>query len=196
MNSSPWYVLHVLSNCEKKVAKSLTVRSVEHFLPLYSERVKWTDRTVIAERPLFPGYVFARFPCQTRSCVICTPGVFRILGDDIGDMVSCEELDKIRNGLASGLLLRPHPCVCVGTRVRVRDGIFAGAEGIVAELRHKCKVIIALGAVRQCFSLEISIGDVEVLHETAAKPPMKQIPAYAYAVDSLRTWRGYGEATA
>jgi hypothetical protein len=25
---------------------------------------------------------------------------------------------------------------------------------------------------------------------------MKQIPAYAYAVDSLRTWRGYGEATA
>jgi transcription antitermination factor NusG len=194
MNSSPWHVLHVHSNYEKRVAQSLAVRSVEHFLPLYSERVRWTDRTVVTERPLFPGYVFARISFQTRSCVISTPGVFRVLGDDKRDMVSCEELDKIRGGLASGLLLRPHPCVSVGTRVRVRDGIFAGAEGIVQEFRHQCKVIIALGAVRQCFSLEVAIGDLVTVNEPVAKPPRKQIPAYG--VDSYRTGRGYGELTA
>jgi hypothetical protein len=31
-------------------------------------------------------------------------------------MVSDEELAKIRDGLASGLLLRPHPSLYVGTR--------------------------------------------------------------------------------
>lgn len=48
----PWHVLHVRSNYEKRVAQHLVVRAVEHYLPLYRERVKWTDRTVIAERPL------------------------------------------------------------------------------------------------------------------------------------------------
>jgi transcription antitermination factor NusG len=152
----------VISNHEKRVAQHLVVRSVEHYLPLYTERVKWTDRTVVAERPLFSGYVFARFSPQSRITVISTPGVLRLLGEDEGDMVSSEELDKIRDGLASGLLLRPHPCVSLGTRVRVRDGVFAGVEGIVTELRHQCKVIITLAAVRQCFSLEVGIDDIQV----------------------------------
>jgi len=99
MNSSPWHVLYVHSNYEKRVAQSLAVRSVENFLPLYSERVKWTDRTVVAERPLFPGYVFVRLSAQTRSSVIFTPGVCRVLGDEERDMVSCEELDKIRKAI-------------------------------------------------------------------------------------------------
>ncbi len=178
MNSSPWHVLHVNSNYEKRVARSLAVRSVECFLPLYSERVKWTDRTVSTERPLFPGYVFARLSAQVRSIVITVPGVCRLLGDDETAMVSCEELDKIRTGLASGLLLRPHPLVSVGTRVRVRDGVFEGIEGLVTEFRHQCKVIIGLEAVRQCFSLEVEVDDLEVLDKRLVSPPIKQIPAY------------------
>ena len=108
MRSSSWHVLHVLSNHEKRVAQHLTVRSVEHYLPLYTERVKWTDRTVLAERPLFSGYVFARFAPPVRISVISTPGVLHLLGDQEADMVSDEELAKIRSGLANGLALRPH----------------------------------------------------------------------------------------
>jgi transcription antitermination factor NusG len=180
MQSSPWHVLHVLSNHEKKVAQHLVVRSIEHYLPLYSERVKWTDRTVVAERPLFSGYVFARFSCQTRVSVISTPGVLRLLGDDERDMVSGEELENIRSGLASGLLLRPHGSVSVGTRVRVRGGVFAGTEGVVTEFRHQCRVIISLAAVRQCFSLEVELSDLEVLTKPVVKPGLRPIPAFSY----------------
>ena len=180
MYSSPWHVLHVISNHEKRVAQHLVVRSVEHFLPLYTERVKWTDRTVVAERPLFSGYVFARFSPQSRISVISTPGVLRLLGDEERDMVSGEELAKIRDGLASGLLLRPHACLSVGTRVRVRDGVFAGVEGVVTELRKQCKVIITLAAIRQGFSLEVGIDDLEVLNKPVAKAGLKPIPAYSY----------------
>ena len=117
----------MISNHEKRVTQHLVVRSVEHYLPLFTERVKWTDRTVVTERPLFSGYVFARFSPQSRISVISTPGVLRLLGDGERDMVRDEELTEIRDGLASGLLLRPHPSVSVGTRLRVRDGVFAGA---------------------------------------------------------------------
>jgi len=180
VNSNPWHVLHVISNHEKRVAQHLVVRSVEHYLPLYTERVKWTDRTVVAERPLFSGYVFARFSLQTRISVISIPGVLRLLGNEERDMVSCEELDKIRDGLANGLLLRPHPYVTVGTRVRVRDGVFTGVEGVVSEFRHQCRVIIALAAVHQCFSLEVEVDDLEVLNKPVPQPELKSIPAYGY----------------
>jgi transcription antitermination factor NusG len=179
-HSSSWHVLHVLSNHEKRVAQHLVVRSIEHYLPLYSERVKWTDRTVVAERPLFSGYVFARFPSQNRVSVISTPGVLHLLGDDERNMVQDEELAKIRNGLASGMQLRPHTGITVGTKVQVRKGVFAGVEGVVTELRRQCRVIITLSAVRQCFSLEMEADDLLVLSKPEGKPNLNVVPAYGF----------------
>jgi transcription antitermination factor NusG len=156
------------------------VRSIEHYLPLYTERVKWTDRTVVAERPLFSGYVFVRSFAESRISIISTPGVLRLLGDEERDLVSCAELDKIREGLSTGLLLRPHPSVSVGTKVRVRDGVFVGALGMVTEFRRQCKVIISLSAVRQCFSLEVELDDLEVLSKPAFNTAAKPEPAYGF----------------
>jgi transcription antitermination factor NusG len=179
----PWQVLHVRSNFEKRVADHLAARSVEHYLPLYRERVRWSDRTVIAERPLFSGYVFARFLPDARIQVISTPGIVRLLGDDEGSLVSSAQLDKIRLGLASGLLLRPHPDVAVGTKVRILRGIFEGVEGVVTDLRQRCKVVIALAALRPCFSLEVEIGNIAVV-----KPPIPEKPL----VEVGRGWEVLG----
>jgi transcription antitermination factor NusG len=177
MHSGSWHVLHVLSNHEKRVAQHLEVRSLEHYLPLYSQRVKWTDRTVVAERPLFSGYVFVRFAPQSRIAVISTPGVLRLLGDHDSDMVRDEDLAKIRSGLAIGMPLRPHPGITVGTRVRVCAGVFAGVEGNVTELRKQCRVVITLAAVEQCFSLEVGIEDLVVLKAPIAIPRLSAVPA-------------------
>jgi len=76
MLTSPWHVLHVISNHEKLVAQHLAVRFVEHYLPVYTERVKWTDRTVVAERPLFTGYVFVRFQPEAESPSSPLPACF------------------------------------------------------------------------------------------------------------------------
>jgi transcription antitermination factor NusG len=181
MESRPWHVLHVISNHERRVAQHLVVREVEHYLPLYTEPAKWTDRDVVAERPLFSGYVFARFDPQCRISVISTPGVLRLLSSETRDMVTDDELAMIRDGLASGLLLRPHQSVTVGTKVKVRDGIFAGAEGIVMELRHQCRVILTLTATHQCFSVEVALRDLEVLKKPVARPGLKNVPAFGYS---------------
>jgi transcription antitermination factor NusG len=180
MHSSSWQVLHVLSNHEKRVAQHLEVRSLEHYLPLYKQRVKWTDRTVVAARPLFTGYVFVRFAPQNRIAVISTPGVLRLLGDQESDMVRDEDLAKIRSGLEGGMPLRPHPSINVGTRVRVCSGVFEGVEGHVTELRKQCKVIVTLAAVRQCFSLEIGIDDLYVLKTPIAEARLNTAHAYGY----------------
>jgi transcription antitermination factor NusG len=135
----------------------------------------------VVERPLFSGYVFARFPTQFRRSVISVPGVLRLLGQEERDMVSCADLDRIRIGLASGLLMRPHGLVAVGTRVRVRDGVFAGAEGVVREMRRQCRVIISLAAVHLSFSLEVEVSNLEVLKIPLAKAGLKPVSEYGHA---------------
>ena len=121
------------------------------------------------ERPLFAGYIFVRFGAGARISVISTPGVLRLLGDTERDMVSAVEIERIRAGLADGCLLRPHPGLEVGSPVRVLRGVFAGAEGLVTEFRGQCKVVMSLAAIRQCFSLELDVADVEVLPKPAAR---------------------------
>lgn len=163
MDERPWFVLQVLTNQEKRVAKNLALRSLEHYLPLYSERSRWSDRIVNLERPLFGGYVFTRFAPQSRLAVISTPGVLRLLGDAERDTVPAREIERIREGLACGDLLRPHGGAPVGSRVRVIRGPFQGVEGIVTDLRKTCKVVLSLSATRQCFSLEVDLTDIDVL---------------------------------
>ena len=113
MPDEPWGVLQVVANHEKKVARQLAVRSLEHYLPLYTERSRWTDRTVVLERPLFPGYVFVRYSPSARISVLSAPGVLKLLGDSKTGMVNCAEIDRIREALASGYVLKPHPGVSV-----------------------------------------------------------------------------------
>jgi len=168
MQQGPWHVLHVVANHEKQVARHLSIRSVEHYLPLYTERSRWSDRTVTLERPLFLGYIFVGLTPENRLPLISTPGVIRLLGNVENGTVTSEEISRIRQGLESGCILRPHPNVHVGTPVRVREGVFAGVRGVVTELRQRCKVILSLSAVRQSFSLEADLTEIEVLGSTAA----------------------------
>lgn len=163
MQEAPWHVLQVVANHEKRVVQHLNARSVEHYLPVYTERSRWTDRTVALERPLFAGYVFIRFDPQQRLSVVSVPGVLHLLGGTADHTVSCEEMERIREGLLHGYLLRPHPRLEIGTKVRVRGGIFDGVHGVVTEFRHQCKVILSLSIVQQCFSLEVGREQIELL---------------------------------
>ena len=163
-HEKPWRVVHVSGNREKQVVKHLEARYVEHYLPLYRDRRRWADRTVTAERPLFSGYVFARPEPQQRINVLSIPGILRVMGSEERDLVSHDEIEKIQKGLSGGLLLRPHSAITVGKHVRVLNGVFAGAEGMVRDLRHQhCCAILSLGNTSQCFSLEVNVDDLEVM---------------------------------
>jgi transcriptional antiterminator RfaH len=161
-NKFPWSVLYVAPNHEKRVSEHLTVRSFEHYLPLYKEQSRWTDRTVQLMRPLFPRYVFVRFAPQEQHILKALPSVLYLLGDGKQEIVSAAEINRIRDGLEKGCVLRPHPEVAIGTHVRVRQGIFEGAVGIVTKFSKQCKVVLKLEATQQRFSVEVDSKDLEV----------------------------------
>ena len=69
-----WFALRVRSQFDFRVEELLNARGIETFLPTWSEIVRWSDRDKIAVRPLFPGYVFAKFRAR--------PGNVRRVGRD------------------------------------------------------------------------------------------------------------------
>jgi transcription antitermination factor NusG len=161
----PWSILYVAPNHEKRVAERLAVHSFEYYLPLYKEQSRWTDRTVQLARPLFLNYVFVRFAPSTRHTLLAFPSVLHLLGDGKQEMVSAAEIDRIREALANGYVLRPYADVAVGTRVRIIRGIFAGAKGIVRRFYKRCRVVMTIEATQQRFSVETDLDDLEILRE-------------------------------
>ena len=160
-----WYVAYTYPRHEKAVADQLQLRLVETFLPTYKHTSAWKDRRVKLDLPLFPGYVFTRLPVQDRLKVISAPGVIRMLcyrGTPVA--VSDAEIDAIRRCVGSGAKLEPHAYIALGDRVRVREGIFEGLNGIVVRENNKCKLVVSIELIHQSVSLEIDPNCLELVN--------------------------------
>lgn len=157
-----WYVAYTSANHEKRVAEQFSVRSVEHFLPLYESVRRWKDRRMKLQLPLFPGYVFVRLPLRDRLKVLQVPGVARLVGFN-GQPAALpdKEIEALRAGLGAQLRAEPHPYLTVGRRVRVKRGPLEGAEGILIRKKNACRVVLSLDLIQRSASLEVDASDLE-----------------------------------
>ena len=113
-----WYVAYTSANHEKRVAEQFSLRSVEHFLPLYEAKRRWKDRRMKLELPLFPGYVFVRMSLRDRLKVLQVPGVARLVGfNGQPAAIPDNEIEALRASLGAQLRAEPHPYLIVGRRV-------------------------------------------------------------------------------
>jgi transcription termination/antitermination protein NusG len=161
---SHWYAAHVRSRHEKRVADQLSGKNVDFFLPLYTAKHRWSDRTTNVEIPLFPGYLFVRIDLKERLKVLEVPGVLRFVSSGASAIpLDDSEINILRQGLAARLKAEPHPYLKVGTRVRVKAGPLAGLEGVVERSKDSWKLIISLHLIMRSISVEISATDVEAV---------------------------------
>jgi transcription antitermination factor NusG len=166
LDAAHWYAAHVRSRHEKRVAEQLAGKNVDHFLPLYSVKNRWSDRVKEVELPLFPGYLFIRLPIRERLKVLEVPGVVRIVSSG-SDPVPLDdsEIDILRSGLNTSLKAEPHPFLTVGTRVRVKRGSLSGLEGIIVRNKDSCRIVISLSLIMRSISVEIAASDLEPIKE-------------------------------
>lgn len=70
-----WKVLYVASRSEKKVNQKLNEFGIESYVPLRTERRKWSDRIKTINIPLINGYVFVKVDEKIRDTVFKVKGV-------------------------------------------------------------------------------------------------------------------------
>ena len=151
-----WYALRVRSNHESVVQAGLRRRGFEEFLPVYRARVRWSDRIKVTQRPLFPGYVFARFDPSNRLPILMLPGFVHIVGFRNGpEPVDEAELHAIRRFVDSGLPIAPWPYLREGEMVMVQHGALAGLEGIVLRAENSLRLVVSLNLLQRSVAVEL-----------------------------------------
>jgi transcription antitermination factor NusG len=150
-----WFALSVVPRKEKHTAQALRVKGYDEFLPLYSERRRWSDRVKKVELPLFTGYVFARFDPKLRLPLLKMPTVLSIVG--LGrdpEPIPDREIEALQAVCRSGVDAIPHPYVTIGAKVRVNDGPLNGVEGILLE-EKKSRMILSITLLQRSVSVEV-----------------------------------------
>jgi transcription antitermination factor NusG len=163
-DSNTWYALYTVSRHEKTVAKQLTERRVETFLPLYRAWHRWKDRRKLVELALFPSYVFVRIGREDRIRVLQVPGAVSLVTfNGQPAPLPDREINTLRDGLEHQVYAEPHRYLRVGRRIRVVRGPMAGLEGILSRKKDKYRVVISIEALMRSVAVEVEGADVEMI---------------------------------
>jgi transcription antitermination factor NusG len=152
----PWFALRVRSNHERLTSAHLRERGFEEFSPSFKTERRWSDRKKEIDQFLFPGYVFCRFNLQDRLPVLTAPGVVDLVGfGKIPSPIPDHEIESVRRMVQSGLLVMPWPFLELGHRVLIERGPLAGVEGILDEVKGRCRLVVSVNLLQRSVSAEV-----------------------------------------
>ncbi|MEM9204835.1 MAG: transcription termination/antitermination protein NusG [Pseudomonadota bacterium] len=176
MAKNRWYIVHVYSNFENKVAESIRESAEQQglddiediFVPTEKVVEMRRGRKVDAERKFFPGYILVKMNLTDEAFHLIknTARVTGFLGNDNKPMPIPEhEAMRIVQQVQEGIE-RPKPSVSfdIGERIRVADGPFASFEGSVEEIdEERARLKVAVSIFGRSTPVELEYGQVEKL---------------------------------
>lgn len=175
--AAKWYVIHVYSGFEKKVAQSILEQAKQADMTHLIEEVTVPSEEVVemrrgakvnAERKFFPGYVLAKIDMTDESwhLVKNTPKVTGFLGSGSKPIpISEAEATRIMHQVQEGVE-RPKPAILfeIGEQVRVCDGPFNSFNGFVEDVdEERSRLKVAVSIFGRSTPVELEYAQVEKL---------------------------------
>ena len=172
-----WYVVHVYSGFEKKIAQQIKEQAAQKGLAEQFEEVLVPSENVVevkrgrkisSEHKFFPGYVLVKMDLTDDAwhLVKNTPKVTGFLGSKTRPQPICEaEADRILKQNQEGVD-RPRPAVLyeIGEQIRVADGPFTSFNGTVEEVdEEKGRVKVSVSIFGRSTPVELEYSQVEKL---------------------------------
>jgi transcription antitermination factor NusG len=157
-----WLVAHARPRCEKKIVGYCDDLGIATTLPCYRSVRKYRGKTVLFEKPLFPGYVFLQAQPEQRAKVYQSDYVANLLV--VHDQPLFEQqLGDVLRALESGLEIVLAPEIGRGTRVKIKSGPLAGMDGWVEERYGFDTVLLRLDFIAQAAAVKVNAADLEAI---------------------------------
>ncbi|HUE36389.1 MAG TPA: transcription termination/antitermination NusG family protein [Candidatus Acidoferrum sp.] len=157
-----WYVAHTKPRCEKKLLQFCGRKDLATTLPCYRSAHKYRGKTVVFQKPLFPGYVFIQMPPEKRNVVLQSDHVANLL--DVHDQeLFARQLREVMQALETDLEIRLAPTIGEGARVKIKSGPLRGVEGWVEKRYGMSVVLLRLDFIGQAAAVKLDAGELEMI---------------------------------
>jgi transcriptional antiterminator NusG len=177
MSAKRWYVLHVYSGFEKKIAtqikeqaelKGLAEDIGDIIVPTEEVTEVRRAQKVNTERKFFPGYVLIHMAMSDEAwhLVKDVPKVTGFLGSKTRPSpITDAEAERIMKQAQEGTEnRRPAVIFEIGEQVRVADGPFTSFNGVIEEIdEDKGRVKVSVSIFGRSTPVDLEYGQVEKL---------------------------------
>ncbi|MDX1957432.1 MAG: UpxY family transcription antiterminator [Leptospiraceae bacterium] len=156
-----WYAVYTKPKSEKKLNQSLQTKKIQTFLPLLSQKKKWSDRIKIVEEPIFKSYLFVKINFKEESLEVLKDknamqfvffngkpstisendiSLIEIFLNEYPEKIKIEELNKLQKG----------------NEVEIQSGPFKGKKAIVEKVKNAYQVILNIPLLNRVIRLEVA----------------------------------------
>jgi transcription antitermination factor NusG len=157
-----WFAAYTMSRHEKRIASHCERIGIEQFLPLYTSRRSWKNRTTVdLQMPLFPNYLFVRLTPQDHGPLMRLPGLLSTVGNAAGPVAIPDSDMELLRRIIACKTIEPHPLLAKGDKVRVVTGPLAGLIGVVLKKGNGLRFIVTLDVIGKSVSLDIDGSALE-----------------------------------
>ncbi len=162
MSTVRWFVAHTKPRREKKLAEQCKRGGIAVTLPCYDSVHKYRGKTVVFQKPLFPGYVFLQLEPGQKDAVFQNDHVANLL--DVFDQETFQkQLQDIVLALQAKAGVRLAPAIGEGMRVCIRSGPLQGIEGWVEQRYGMTTVLLRLDFINQAAAVKIDADSLELI---------------------------------
>jgi transcription antitermination factor NusG len=157
-----WFVAHTKPRCEKKLFAHCQREGISATLPCHAAPHKYRGKTVVFQKPLFPGYVFLHCLPRLKAAIRQNDNVANLL--EVPDQATLErQLREILQALEAGMEIRLAPAIGEGSRVRIKSGPLRGVEGWVEKRHGMDTVLLRLDFISQAAAVRLGAETLELL---------------------------------